>query len=395
MLKIFIVITIMLMPSLSYGQDPKQLLAELNKLYKTIKVDLDGKNVAQKITLLETLSNEYKANPYAMKLIPQLLAEQYSYAGLHLKAISTTPRHMMGNIEDIAGYKAVNAIQEISTMASNRQIVMINEAHHNPQHRVTTYDLLSKLWQQGFRYLAVEALAEDFSIHLETTHLTKPLGAYFQEPIYGQLILKAKELGFKLIAYDYSRVKSKDEREQKAASIIIDKVFKKDPQAKVIIHCGYSHINEDNWLASFLQRQLNTDPLTINQTDRVEEVDMVKEHPTYKAAVAKWRRDIPFVLKNDSGEYWSARPSIYDVSLFWPRSTYKNGRPYWASLGRKSVKAPIEKCSGKFPCTAIVRETASLNEQPSDRYIFLNSQQQGTLFLRTPNSQISVITNDE
>jgi len=49
---------------------------------------------------------------------------------------------------DLAGFVPEDAVAAITTLAAQRQVVMINEAHHVPQHRLTTLLLLESLWHR-------------------------------------------------------------------------------------------------------------------------------------------------------------------------------------------------------------------------------------------------------
>ena len=50
-------------------------------------------------------------------------------------------------------FRPQNARDYILARAGREQIVMINEAHYVPLHRVFTLSLLAGLYQQGYRYL--------------------------------------------------------------------------------------------------------------------------------------------------------------------------------------------------------------------------------------------------
>jgi hypothetical protein len=165
---------------------------------------------------------------------------------------------------------------------------MFNEAHDIAQHRVLTYRMLSGLWKQGYRYFAAESLNSSASSQINKGYVTNNIGYYTRESIYANLVLKAKEIGFEIISYDLhkpSKLNTIDERETNSALTIKEKVFDKDPNAKIIIHVGYSHINEEEWLASKLKSITNLETLTIDQTTRIERSNREFEHPTYTKAV--------------------------------------------------------------------------------------------------------------
>ncbi len=196
----------------------------------------------------------------------------------------------------------------------------------------------------------------------------------------GQLILKAQELGFTLISYDYNGSNSSAERELNAANIIKTKVFNKDPNAKIIIHCGYGHINEDKKLAAKLQNILNIDPLTINQTDVVEKTSSQLESNIYQKLSQKISGIYPVLLVDNNGEWLSLYNDKYDVNVIWPRTEMNNGRPNWAKIGRKSKLLNGSLCDA-FPCVVESYIENSTNASlPIDRIIFTTQDEQKDIF---------------
>lgn len=124
---------------------------------------------------------------------------------------------------------------------------MFNEAHDTAQHRVLTYRMLSGLWKQGYRYFAAETLNSSATSQISKGYVTNDIGHYTNESINANLVLKAKEIGFEIVSYDLhkpSKLNTIDERETNSALTIKEKVSDKDPNVKVIIYVGYSHINE-------------------------------------------------------------------------------------------------------------------------------------------------------
>lgn len=144
----------------------------------------------------------------------------------------------------------------------SKQIVIFNESHNIPKHRYLVGSLLKPLYDAGFKYFGLEAFFDEAQLN-NTGFPTLSNGFYVREQTMGNLIREAKKIGFKVFEYD-SQNKN---RESDQASNIYDKTLKNDKNAKVLILCGYSHIDEkDGWMAEHLYLKFNINPYTVNQT---------------------------------------------------------------------------------------------------------------------------------
>ena len=164
------------------------------------------------------------------------------------------------------------AIDTIIKQAAKHKIVMINENHYYPNHRLLVLDLLEDLQKIGYTHLALEALAieQDSLLNIENAYPTLKTGFYTSEQNYSNLIRKAKELGYKFVAYE-STNQTKD-REINQAENLYNKTFKIEPNSKVLVLAGIDHILEKptnsgkKWMATVFKENYNIDPLTISQT---------------------------------------------------------------------------------------------------------------------------------
>ncbi|MGZ7352753.1 hypothetical protein ACXWRV_09360, partial [Streptococcus pyogenes] len=66
---------------------------------------------------------------------------------------------------------------------------------------------------------------------------------YLHEPLYGEIVRQAIHLGYTLVPYD-SNAQTIAEREAEQASNIYRQVFARDPQARLLVHAGYAHIDK-------------------------------------------------------------------------------------------------------------------------------------------------------
>jgi len=380
-------------------ESAKEYYEEVNKAFDRIHEATNGKTFSQQINALEGLSIEFSDNEAVYDNLLQMKGTTYSFMGLHQQALMAfdrhdpTPEKLDDEVKNLDIKDAVDAIVEKS---AERQIVMINEAHHVPQHRVLTYRLLKGLWEQGYRYLALEALAENAEKELADEYVSENAGYYIVEPIFANLIMHAQQLGFQLVSYDYGSELSggTEAREKSSAKNLREKIFDNSPDAKVVIHVGYSHINEDGWLAHYLKKSLELDPFTINQTAIAEKSEKKFEPEIYTWLVENRAFDEPVVLTTNEGKLWSLIPEKYDVNVVWPRTKYNLSRPDWARLGRELPPVDKSWCQQNFPCTVEVYRVGDDEEVPADRIVISTANDVSGIFISPSSSQIKV-TNAE
>ncbi|MCK0178117.1 hypothetical protein MWU50_02330 [Flavobacteriaceae bacterium S0862] len=165
-----------------------------------------------------------------------------------------------------------NALKTIINEAEQHRILMINENHFYPNHRLLVSDLLENLKEIGYDYLALEALEknQDSLLNLENAYPTLKSGFYIKEQNFSNLIREAKALGYKFVAYE-NEDNNKD-REVGQAENLYNKTFKINPNSKVIVLAGLDHILEKptsrgkKWMATIFRNKYSIDPLTISQT---------------------------------------------------------------------------------------------------------------------------------
>lgn len=396
----FLSLLLILAPNFLLAQDgasninsASERLEVQNKTREAMALDTYIQNIAA----LENLVREYSGHPALASTPRQMLGTIHSFCGQHQEALLAFD--FLDNSKEldqsIINFKPVNAYEFILERTIDRQIVMINEAHHVAQHRILTYGLLQRLWDQGFRYFAVETASNGSEYSLSENALSQRFGYYTNEPIFSKLILYAKGLGFKLVSYDYSEsglTRSIQERESAGLNNIKKKVFDKDPKAKVVFHVGYAHINEQAWLASYLKKELDLDPLTIDQTSVMEKGERKYESPIYQWVVNHFDLESPVLMVDADGTPWSSNAEIYDMSVIWPRTEYIDGRPSWARLGRSSMVVDGSVCEGRFPCMLEVRQENTGGYVPSDRVLLKSNTDSKSVFYS--DSDVWLITTD-
>lgn len=298
------------------------------------------------------------------------------------------------NTSDLHFFEAHKYIIE---RAKNERIIMINEAHFNPQHRAFTMSLLKELYDIGFHYLG----GETFSYYDTLINIRKyPInisGHYTNEPVYGELIRYALNLGYTTFSYEKKEKPKyiiKDgvldtsseecmDRETKQALHILQ-ILKNDTNAKIIIHAGYGHITESKKSMGGIFKNISgIDPFTIDQTFFCEKNDINKERRLYTA----FNEKSSSILINN-GQFLN-QYSYVDICVFHPRTTYKYNRPHWIDL--KDLRKPfivnelLKDC--ELPCLVLAYyqnefKTHNIAAIPADAFEILSIDSENAVFLK-------------
>jgi len=174
---------------------------------------------------------------------------------------------------------SVDPVEEIARLAVNRRVVIVNEAHERPQHRVFISDLAARLRRDGFTIYAAETF-------LPGVRAVRPWpsvndGTYSREPAFGELLRRMRGLDYPFIEYeDFSPSpppedddwRANIERRETIQAANIQGILEENPDARLFVHVGHAHLLEqpDNqgnvWMAQRLKEATGIDPLTIDQT---------------------------------------------------------------------------------------------------------------------------------
>lgn len=260
-------------------------------------------------------------------------------------------KFMRQQVADIKNLQSINAALYVAGRALDAKVVMVNEAHDKPVHRAFTYSLLEQLYQQGFRYLAMEMLSNAGKASIK--ELNNTTGFYTQEPVAGELIRKALSLGYTLVPYeDTGAANHTSTQRDSVQAANIYKVLQQDAKAKILVHAGYGHNSEirlgDNMIPMGLAFKTlsGIDPLTINQTNFTEGSTFEYGRVFYTELMQKIRIDESVVLLKGKTPYSIIENPGYDIFVVHPPVIYKNNRPIWLSFDgeRKEVSvSPQEK----------------------------------------------------
>ena len=243
----------------------------------------------------------------------------------------------------LAHQRMLDAPQFIIREAAKYRILLINELHNRPQHRLFTKSLLQRLHAIGYNVF----MAEGIRLKNDLANRTYPVrsdGTFLSEPTYASLLRYAHKTGYTIHAYEPGYEKKADRywddsikldqfgsikyisheprdsmtllfdekglkmtimtsvRERSQADNILQ-VIKAHPSSKFIIHVGNGHLFEDGSMMGAKLRALlkGEDVLTIDQVglnDRIPVVDTMVHHSI--------SRPFSFVLQDSiTGRYFN------------------------------------------------------------------------------------------
>lgn len=312
-------------------------------------------------------------------------------------------------------YRMRRADEVIPELAKGRKAVFFNEAHSAPITRTLTVQLLAKLREQGFNYFAAETLYTTDKDLQKRGYPTEKSGFYTMEPIYGEMVRAAIRLGYKVVAYDAENAGLGDARERAGAESLYSQVFKHDPNARLVVNAGFSHIQKTgiylggSSMAEFFQKISGIEPLAIEQTMLIQHARSDQDHPYYLAATQAQHAGHPFVFMNDAGKAWTLKPGQYDASVFFPPDTIAENRPEWPNLGGTRLPYPVsgDICRNQFPCLVearyekegddaipadrVVLEIVDLNAPMSQRVVTTHRSAQSRLYLYPGTYRLSAV----
>jgi len=319
------------------------------------------------------------------------------------------------------GYVAQPALDAIPELAKNYQVVLLNEAHNVGLTRSLTVPLLSRLYAQGFRYFAAETLMDSDTGLQARGYPNHDSGFYTEEPIYGEMIRTALKLGFKVIAYEATTdVATADAREAEQARHLYERVFEKDPHARLVVNAGFDHIVKNGVylggksMAEHLAKLTGAAMLSVDQTSMYPRPSSKGDHPYYTAVMEQQHPNAPIVFVDTNGRPWSLR-SAYDVTVFFPPEKLERNRPTWLTLGglRKARLVSADGCRDHYPCLieayysdegpdAIPADRIVLDQVPLTTsisgvpaYGSMQSVPSGNLYLRPGSYQLSFIADGD
>ena len=154
----------------------------------------------------------------------------------------------------------------MDSIIENNRVIMLNEMHFNPHNRAFVISWLEKCYQNGYRYFAAETLfAKDSIVNERRTVLLGETGFYSDEPVFGDLLRTALNMGYTLVPYEADGWGV--DRERNEAENLIKNILDKDPEAKFLLLGGMGHITDrKGWsmMGGFFKEKTGIDPFTMD-----------------------------------------------------------------------------------------------------------------------------------
>ncbi|MEI9807739.1 MAG: hypothetical protein WDO16_07610 [Bacteroidota bacterium] len=263
------------------------------------------------------------------------MASEYVTKGFD-RLSDTTVKTIAREISQLQNIQYASAKEAIVSNAGYYQVIMINEAHAKPVHRAFTYSLLEDLYKAGYRYLAMETFNNYANHCLDSLNVFT--GYYTNEPVGGELVRKALQLGYKLVSYEdttaYDHTSS--QRDSVQAQNIYS-VIQQDPSAKILVHAGYSHICEEKIgdyrpMGYWLKKISGIDPFTVEQTSLTQGSDFEYGRLYYDFFTDKFFINTPSVIFQNKRPFNPLQEKGYDLNVIHPPTIFQYNRPSWISL---------------------------------------------------------------
>ncbi|MCD9576275.1 hypothetical protein [Flavobacterium soyae] len=216
----------------------------------------------------------------------------------------------------------------ISELAKNNQVIMLNEDHFYPKHRLFAMQLLDVLKQNEFTYLSIEAFTPNREGDTTIIPNSKN-GLYTKEPYFGHFIRKAKKMGFTIVGHE--NYDSSIDREIGQAKNIM-KILERDPKAKIFVYAGHGHIEKEGerrHMASYFREFSKINPITINQEALIsktkENLVLIPKSVFEKDTLMKSSADY-FVVNNLETNLTSIYPDKVFKTVFVQNNDFKKFR---------------------------------------------------------------------
>ena len=224
---------------------------------------------------------------------------------------------------DLEGVGTVPINEKIDSIFLDSDIIMLNETHDLPDHRVFAQSLLVRLKEQGYTYIAIEALNSDPNVEIiKSNYATNSSSIYVKNYFYANFINEAVRLGFEILSYEPIVMDNRRGRRDKKMSLNIKEKWNPE-KGKLFIYCGWSHLEKrEYWLRDYLDKQYPS--LKIRS---INEVWLNPDHPLgLQEKLRKKLNDVKvssFLMRDN--EFFTLK-NTYDFELIHPVGDSFNDR---------------------------------------------------------------------
>jgi hypothetical protein len=319
-------------------------------------------------------------------------------------------------VPDLAGCRAVDALETIVQAARSRQIVILNEAHHASRCRAFAAHVAARLHGEGFSVFAAEAFDNSARPSAAAAALnaggavTPETGWYLADPVYAEMVRAARHQGYRFAAYEARASQLQgtsgdseiEAREDAEANNFIADVIDRHPKARIFVLCGYDHVVKTatpdgrTWFAGRLKAKTGIDPLCIAQSWALPSA--APEEPALKTVLDTFAPAAPAILfdKHDR-PFNPSMANTVDVEVIHPRLTPVDGRPAWLATGRKRAPFALSALVGPHDLIQAVpaAEASAPNAVPADQYPMTPGAREAVFFLHEGHYEIRLETEDD
>jgi len=260
----------------------------------------------------------------------------------------------------------VNAKKHMLDKTKAQNTVFFNEYALNPQNRIFFISLLGDLKEQGFDYIALDALSGKDKQLQERGYPVLNSGYLTREPVFGELIRTAIDMGFEILSFNPSKTEvdkaqqilgkkfgsvDKETARRWAQGMNIYRIYKKYPDAKLLVYTSDPTLNEsadkptERSVAAWYKILSNKNPFTIEQSSMTDKCESAK-HPLFTARTVKeptifLSKKLPFTT------------SSTDLQVFHPSSSTVYNRPQWMTQTRTPYLFNPDKHGMAYPCMVL------------------------------------------
>lgn len=329
--------------------------------------------------------------------------------------------------KQLSEYIKKDATPYLLNRTTNEQIVIFNDSQEHPQTRAYFTSLLQDFYNQGFRNLGVEGLGYLDKSMNERGYPSINSGDRTDEPIYGEMLRVALNIGFKVFPYqakpeEITKAKnivkrsptlSKDEHnvglsaKYWAQAMNINRHLQQNSGEKILIYAHQQHHREQDiegvrFMGAWLKQFTKINPFTIEQA-QMNERCFDNEYPLYYTANVSsptiFARDQKVLIMAEQDSYSNEAKSSYDLQIYHPRTTYNNRRPTWMNpLNDKKIKTiNLDKYQMKLPCLVMAYYENEDTEIaiPADIKEAKNGDRSPTLLLKEGNYTLILRDRDK
>ena len=362
-------------------------------------------------------SNQVKNNPYRLSTI----GRDDRFWNCANAASVPMSESMKKAAQSISKYTSKNAASFILEKTKTQSVVFLQTQPEYSNQLVFAYELLEKMYDQGFRHLGFQNMENIQSLSNSSYPILK-LGQPFQHPIYGSIIRKAKALGFKIFTYGPSadqiskatKILKKDNFKldavaQKraaikwAAAMNINRVKQQNPKDKILLlHSIFNKEEKENvkTLLSWFQKFSKQDALVIHQTSinskcSSKKIFAQKINSNQPSILIKGKKvfNTTFFIKKEENKIGNQS----DILVFHPKDKLTKNRPNHLLMNgkRKHFSLNIDKYKMNYPCLIYAYKDGENIDNAIPIDIIERSDNQDLTSLVLPPGNYNIVLRDK